>query len=135
MSHWTETDFQHWLYGLKEPDAHAGGCSECQAEMQRLETLRRAVTREPVISPEFLAAQRRNIYARLEQAPRHNGKAWSWVLSTAMLIALAVALAIPRWLHKPAAPISDEQLFSDLAAMEQSAEPKAIQPMHNLFEP
>jgi hypothetical protein len=31
-------------------------------------------------------------------------------------------------------PVSDEQLFSDLDAMEQRNEPKAIQPMHGLFQ-
>ena len=37
--------------------------------------------------------------------------------------------------QRDAAPaISDEQLFSDLSAMEQSNEPKAIQPMHSLFQ-
>ena len=135
MSHWTETDFKNWLYGLKDPDAHSSDCAQCQAEMERLQMQRRTLTPEPDVSPEFLAAQRRNIYARMEQGPHHNWRAWSWLVSTAMLLALAFALAIPRWLHKPAAPISDEQLFSDLSAMEQSAEPKAIQPMHNLFEP
>ncbi|HLG95819.1 MAG TPA: hypothetical protein VKX49_05860 [Bryobacteraceae bacterium] len=135
MKHWTENDFQNWLYGLKEPDTHSNECADCRSEMERLQNQRRAAMRQPEVSPEFLAAQRRNIYARLQRAPRLNWTAWRWVLSTAMLLALAFALAIPRWLHKPAPPVSDEQLFSDLAAMEQTAEPKAIQPMHNLFEP
>ena len=133
MKHWTELDFQNWLYGLKEQDSHVEQCAECRAEMERLQCTRRQITQEPQISQEFLAAQRRNIYNRLEEAPRHNWTAWRWVLSTAMLLAIVVGLTLPRW-HKSAPPISDEQLFSDLAAMEQSAEPKAIQPMHSLFE-
>ena len=134
MKHWTEADFQNWLYGLKEADAHSGECGECRAEMERLQQARREIVREPEVSADFLAAQRRGIYARLEEAPRRNFHAWRWVLSTAMLLALVFGLTLPRW-HKTAPPISDEQLFSDLAAMEQSAEPKAIQPMHRLFEP
>jgi ferric-dicitrate binding protein FerR (iron transport regulator) len=134
MKHWTEVDFQNWLYGLKEADAHADECAECRAEMERLQQARRAVGEEPEVSQDFLAAQRRSIYTRLEDAPRRNFHAWRWVFSTAMLLALVFGLTLPRW-HKSAPPISDEQLFSDLAAMEQSAEPKAIQPMHSLFEP
>ena len=133
MKHWTELDFQNWLYGLKEQDGHVEQCAECRAEMERLQRTRQQVTQEPQISQEFLAAQRRNIYNRLEEAPRHKWIAWRWVLSTAMLLAIVVGLTLPRW-HKSAPPISDEQLFSDLAAMEQTAEPKAIQPMHSLFE-
>lgn len=132
MKHWTEVDFQNWLYGLKEKDSHLGECVECRAEMERLGQTRGQVVREPAVSQDFLAAQRRSVYSRLEEAPRRNWHAWRWVLSTAMLLAIVFGLTLPRW-HKSAPPISDEQLFSDLAAMEQSTEPKAIQPMHSLF--
>lgn len=131
MRHWTEVDFQNWLYGLKEQDSHLAECPECRVEMERLEQTRRQVLQEPEVSREFLAAQRRSIYKRLEEAS-HRWHAWRWVLSTAMLLAIVLGLTLPRW-HKSAPPISDEQLFSDLAAMEQSTEPKAIQPMHSLF--
>jgi len=133
MKHWTEIDFQNWLYGLKERDPHVDQCAECSAECERLQAQRRRVTAEPEVSPEFLAAQRRAIYNRLDESPRGGWHAWRWVLSTAMLLAIVVGLTLPRWYHSSPA-ISDEQLFSDLSAMEQSAEPKAIAPMHNLFE-
>jgi hypothetical protein len=96
---------------------------------------------EPEVSSEFLAAQRRSIYKRIESSPRR----WflrRWALSFAMLL-LMVAGGVTLGLHyktTPAAPpassaqVSDDQLFSDLAAMDESSEPKAIQPMHGLFE-
>ena len=61
-----------------------------------------------------------------------------WALSLAMLLLMfAGGLTLERR-HKTApgisATISDDQLFSDLSAMEQSNEPKAIQPMHGLFQ-
>ena len=133
MRHWTEVDFENWLYGLKEPDAHVAECGECRAEMERLERTRGRRVREPEVSAEFLAAQRRSIYNRLEDGSGRNWHVWRWVLSTAMLLAIVAGLTLPRW-HKTAPQISDEQLFSDLAAMEQTAEPKAIEPMHQLFE-
>ena len=132
MKHWSETDFQHWLYGLKDRDAHIEQCSECSAELNRLAEERRQAAVEPEVSHEFLEEQRRNIYRRLEE-PRHNWFALRWVLSAAMLLALALGLTLQNW-HKPAPAISDEQLFSDLSRMEQSAEPKASQPLHSLFE-
>ena len=133
MKHWTEIDFQNWLYGLKDEDPHVGQCGQCSAELERLRQGRRRITEEPEVSSDFLAAQRRTIYSRLEESPRGHWAAWRWVLSTAMLLAIVFGLTLPRW-HKTAPTISDEQLFSDLAAMEQSTEPKAIEPMHRLFE-
>jgi hypothetical protein len=89
---------------------------------------------EPEVSPEFLAQQRRSIYRRLESRPR-SWKSISWALSLAMLfLMLAGGLTLGRR-HKTASIISDEQLFSDLSAMEQDNEPKAIQPIHGLFQP
>jgi len=132
MKHWTELDFHHWLYGIKEEDAHVAECPECRSELERLAKQRRRLTAEPEVSDAFLAAQRRSIHRRLENAPRLNFTAMRWVLSAAMLLLLMFGLTFRNW-HKSAPPISDEQLFSDLSAMEQSAEPKAIQPMHGLF--
>jgi ribosomal protein L16 Arg81 hydroxylase len=109
MKHRTEDDFEQWLHGVTRFKAE-------QAE----------------VSPEFLAAQRRSIYRRLEEQPRRVA-ALRWALSAAVLLVMVLGLTFSQ-LRKAAPTISDEQLFSDLAAMDQSAEPKAIQPMHKLFE-
>jgi hypothetical protein len=107
MKPWEENDFESWLQ----------------------EKTRAA---EPEVSAEFLAAQRRAIYSRLEE-PRHKFSL-RWALSlTTVLLALAGGLTLERR-HASAPAISDEQLFSDLSAMEQRTEPKAIQPIHSLFE-
>jgi hypothetical protein len=88
---------------------------------------------EPDVSAEFLAAQRRSIYRRIDQ-PRRSVHVMRWALSLAMLLVLfAGGLTFERR-HKPAPAISDDQLFSDLSAMEQTNEPRAIQPIHGLFQ-
>jgi hypothetical protein len=46
---------------------------------------------------------------------------------------VAGGLSIQRR-HSAAPALSDEQLFSDLSALEQRNEPTAIQPMHGLFQ-
>jgi hypothetical protein len=87
---------------------------------------------ETDVSPEFLAAQRRAIYRRID-APRPNPHL-RWALSVAMLLVLfAGGLTLERR-HASVPAISDDQLFSDLSAMDQSNEPRAIQPIHGLFQ-
>jgi hypothetical protein len=96
---------------------------------------------EAEVSSEFLAAQRRSIYRRLDQPHRHS-ISMRWALSLAMLLLLVaggVTVEQRRFKTEPSstaitAPVSDDQLFSDLSAMEQSSEPKAIQPIHGLFQ-
>ena len=88
---------------------------------------------EPEVPAEFLAAQRRSIYRRLDE-PRRNVWALRWGLSFAtLLVVIAGGITLERR-HNTAPAISDEQLFSDLSAMEQTNEPKAIQPIHGLFQ-
>ena len=131
MKHWTENDFKQWLYGLKSEDDHFEVCPECRGEKDRLR-MERARMMEPEISAEFLAAQRRSIYRRLHE-PRHTWVMLRWALPVAMVLAMVFGLTLQRG-RRSATNISDEQLFSDLTAIEQSAEPKAIAPMHKLFE-
>jgi hypothetical protein len=87
---------------------------------------------EPEVSTEFLAVQRRAIYRRLGEPHHRFSLRWALSLATVLLV-LAGGLTLER--RRSSAPsISDEQLFSDLSAMEQRTEPKAIQPIHSLFE-
>jgi hypothetical protein len=132
MKHWTENDFKQWLYDLRDEDPHLEECAECRSERDRLHMVRARITEQPDISQDFLAAQRRSIYRRLYE-PRHNWFTLRWALPVAMVLVMVFGLTLQRS-RRPAANISDEQLFSDLTAIEQSAEPKAIAPMHKLFE-
>lgn len=87
---------------------------------------------EPEVSPEFLAAQRRAIYRRLD-SPQCSLRL-RWAVSFAMLLlVIAGSLTLEQRRHRTPA-LTDDQLFSDLSAMEQTNEPKAIQPIHGLFQ-
>ena len=136
MSHWTEDDFNNWLYGLKTDDSHLAACAGCRAESERLTAIRQQVTAEPEVASDFLAAQRRAIYERLGH-PRPHRAAVRWAVSLAtviLLFGLSVAYLRPNRPPQPIYTHADEQLFSDLTQIEQTSEPRAIQPMHNLFE-
>jgi len=133
MKHWNEDDFQKWLYGLKEEDSHLESCGECRIEMERLRLARQRVIAAPELSEEFLAAQRRSIHSQLNHASR-NFAPLRWALSAGMLAVVVAGLTLPHFRKSSVSLTNDEQLYSDLAAMEQSSEPKAIQPLHKLFE-
>jgi hypothetical protein len=114
MKHTDQTDFEKWLHDKAKN------------------------LPEPEVSHEFLAAQRRAIYHRLDldkDDPRRHSVVMRWAVSLAMLLLMvAGGFTLEQRRHKSAPAISDEQLFSDLSALEQSNEPKAIQPMHSLFQ-
>jgi hypothetical protein len=100
------------------------------------------------VSSDFLAAQRRKIYARLGEAPRAR-MAWAPALVAAGLLVIC-GVAVYRPLSAPAPGVvkfashdspraaqpdaADAQLFSEVYSMEQSVEPSVAAPIHTLFE-
>jgi hypothetical protein len=130
--HLTTDELVDRLYGV-EPGGHLDECRECSARLRELEA-RKAMASAPVeASYEFLAAQRRNIYARMGEKPQARMK---WVPALAAAVCLLVAGVMT---HRPvvqtAKPeVVDPQLFSDVYSMEQSMEPLAAKPIDALFE-
>lgn len=136
------------LYGLGEAEGktslHLRECAGCANRLRAFER-RQAETAaaSPAVSSEFLAAQRRGIYARLEEGPQLHSR-WAPALAAACALAVGLLWVYPAHHARPQAPnrpvpaahaeITDEQLFSDVYSMEQSAEPRAAVPMHALFE-
>jgi anti-sigma factor RsiW len=138
MKHWTEDDFTQWLYGLRPKDAHLDDCPECGAQARRLTARRQALTDASAaeeVPADLLAAQRRSVYQLLGQSPV------SWIprIQAAVVALMIVLVALTFSLRSTRTPAtlgapSDDQLFSDLASIEQSSEPRAAKPIHNLFE-
>ena len=143
------------LYGLgdAEGDGHLSGCAECAQRMEAFEVRRveaASVSRfSAEISGAALAAQRRAVYARLEEPAKANAPWAPAALAAALVLVVGVLLyhpsrPAPRHPAYPAAtfhPIpaarpemTDEQLFSVVYAMEEAAEPQAAAPIHALFE-
>ena len=138
MKHWTEDEFTQWMYGLRPTDAHLEECPECGAEARRLTARRQSLTEAAAAEEapaDLLAAQRRDVYQRLGQSPVR----WMPRIQAAVVALMIVLVALTFSLRSPRTPAAlgapaDDQLFSDLASIEQSSEPRAAQPIHNLFE-
>jgi hypothetical protein len=133
-SHLTNDELVDLLYGVGgDPGSHLNGCRECSERFEELRE-RKAMAAEPAPVPwDFLAAQRRNIYARMGKRPQAGVAHWVPALA-AVVCLIAVGLFSYHPEHATKAEIIDTQLFSDVYSMEQSMEPIAAQPIHALFE-
>jgi predicted anti-sigma-YlaC factor YlaD len=130
--HLTTDELVDRLYGVGSGD-HLHECEECSERFQQLRERREMAAEVAPASYEFLAAQRRNVYARMGEKPQARMK---WVPA---LAAAACLLAAVSFVHRPETQaakqdIVDPQLFADVYSMEQSMEPLAAKPMDALFD-
>ena len=140
QDHLTHDELLAQIYGVGEKGAHLRDCADCSARVQAMELRRQDLTAVPEVSNSFLAQQRRSIYARAEEGVSSQTR-WAPALAAAFLLAIGVVLYHPQSSMHPVGPqaslsveSSNEQLFSDLYSMEQSVEPEAAAPIHELFE-
>ena len=123
--HLTSDELIDRLYGIGSSE-HLDNCRECSARFRQLRE-RRAIVAEPrPASYEFLAAQRRNIYARMGEEPQ-TGRKWVPALAAAVCL-VAAGVFVYRPAEAPRTESTDAQLFSE------SMEPLAASPIHALFE-
>ncbi len=133
--HWTELDFINHAYGVGPGDGHLDVCADCRERWAELQVVRREIIREPEVSHQILAEQRRNIYHRLERKPGPGARIAP--AFAAVLLLLIGIFFIRQSEQVPAAPptsVSDAQLFSEIYALEQTSEPHVAKPMRSLFE-
>jgi hypothetical protein len=135
--HLSEDALLDAVYGIagNGADGHLRECADCAQRLHEWQEKRAAGMASVEIPAEFLAAQRRKIYQRIERPSR---KRWLWAPGLA-----AGALAAAIFVYHPAAQqqpvnqpaeISDAQLFGDIYSMEQVVEPAAAAPARALFE-
>lgn len=152
--HVSDDVFIDALYGLAAVEGRAAidacvrECPACAARWNALQEARTAILAPVAVGSDVLAAQRANIYRRIEH-PSVWERLSGW---TGPLVAGATAaclLAVGVMVHDSAVPvrpvspdeavvstaaISDTQLYSDVYAMEQSFEPSTASSMRVLFE-
>ena len=145
--HLNDDVFIDGLYGLVDVETRLGGCPLCASRWNELQEKRVAITARTEIPADVLAAQRRNIYSRIE----HPLRLWKqpsrlyWAGPTVAAAAATCLLAIGVFLHHPVTPVrptptslSETQqlpeVYSDVYSMEQSFEPTASASFRVLFE-
>ncbi len=136
--HLSEDALLDAVYGIAGDDAetHLRGCADCSRRLHEWQEKRASTVASVEIPGEFLAAQRRKIYERIEHPSRNR---WLWAPGVAAACALAAGIFVyhptspPHPANQPA-EISDAQLFGDIYSMEQVVEPAAATPARGLFE-
>jgi anti-sigma factor RsiW len=142
-AHWTDEQLIADSYGVGPADGHLAVCAECRARGAALlsarNTRERLVPVADEVSTDFLAAQRRSIYARLAQ-PARTGFRRLASAAAALLVIGAGVLTYQEQHHPTATPpaaqphISDAQLVNEVAAMGQDTEPAPVAPIEELFD-
>ena len=133
--HWSDEDLLARLYGIGPQDGHLDTCESCRGRWEKLQLRReRLLAMESQVPQDFLAAQRRSIYERLEQKPR-----WFHLELVPSLAALLLALVIlsmfrPAPQRHPVGTASDDIVFEEAFEIATSTEPSAVEPVRSLFE-
>lgn len=148
-SHWTNDQLLDKLYGISDSQAaaefHLKDCGDCSARWERLTMQRSSVVSAAAVPEEFLAAQRRKIYARMDEKPpvwwqsifSQNG----FAASAAAVLVIVGGLAFYRSGQAPLPhtnpvaqqEVSDSQFFAEMARIEQTSMPQAVSPIKALF--
>ena len=134
--HWTDDQLIEHLYGVGPEDGHLQICGESQARLSAAQSVRLRLETDLASDSEpagydFLMAQRRRIYARLNDP----AKSWTgrWAPALAMLVALAGGLVIYDHGFRQER-VSDAQLAREVSCMASDSEPPSTAPLHALFE-
>lgn len=138
--HWTDEELVNSLYGVGPDDTHLDSCEECKARLVLMQARRSSVedAAEPV-SFEFLAAQRRAIYQRLEQPVRW----WSFSSVRRVGVGIATALVLTgsavvyeqnRAAELARERVADAQLLQEVSSMAQDSGLESAEPLQGLFE-
>ncbi len=133
--HWTDDQLIEHLYGVGPEDGHLQICGECQARLSAAQSVRLRLETDLASDCEpagydFLMAQRRRIYARLNEP----AKSWTgrWAPAFAMLLLLAGGFFM--YDQKSRQDVSDVELAKEVSCMATDSEPPSIAPLHALFE-
>jgi hypothetical protein len=131
--HLTTDELVDRLYGVGA-GGHLDECEECAERFGQLRERREMATEPVEASYEFLAAQRRNIYARMGEKPQARMKWLPALAAAAFLVVAGVFVHHPAMQQAAKPEVVDPQLFADVYSMEQSMEPLAAKPIQALFD-
>jgi len=138
-NHWTGDELVAHLYGVGLDDGHERNCAECRARIAAMRARREETSSEDGVSAGFLRSQRVAIAQRIETRRAEWEAWWRTPVWVALMAALALVLSAPRPASEPtmAGGLNRSQeagMYLDIYQSISSEEPRALAPMHGLFE-
>jgi anti-sigma factor RsiW len=138
--HWTDEQLVEHIYGVGPHDGHLESCLECRGRLASLGQHRQAIERSAAgdgVTFDFLAAQRRRIYARLSKRTpgwsRLGIHRWATAAVAAVALTSGVMIYENTQLHARS-NVSDAQLAQEVSQIASDSEPQPIAPLQALFE-
>jgi hypothetical protein len=141
--HWTDEELIASLYGVGPEDGHLDRCAKCKLRQDVLVDARRmheaVQTNGEGLRSEFLSAQRRAVYEKLEARESWKvGLAWRrWAPAALALLILVSGAAVYERHHALSmaeSQLSDTQLALELSRMSQDSQSESTAPLQGLFE-
>jgi hypothetical protein len=143
--HASDDELLAYLYaGETGAGSHIAGCRECRFRLEGLRNSRAEIEAqyrpEEDVSPEFLASQRRHIYARIDRGDASNWRfmlrRWTSPLAAAALVVAAGITLVEQRPHPSAQhpKISDEQLAVEIDQFASDVDTEPTAPLRALFE-
>ena len=133
--HWNDDVLVERLYGLGAEDDHLERCTDCRQRWEQILARRESVLERPRAPEAFLAAQRQEIFARLEAVTTESPVLYfAYAAAVTVVLTVAVVFSLPTPEPMPSVASSDTQVFEEAFSMASSAEPQALAPIRGLFE-
>ena len=135
-AHWTDEQIMNHLYGVGPAGGHLSQCDSCSSRLTSMQSRRQGFSIEDSVSDQFLAAQRRAIYARLSKTHHwwQDVPVRRWAAGVAMFTVVAGSAALYQDHREEIAESrADAQLAQDVSQMSYESEPQATAPLQGLF--
>jgi hypothetical protein len=132
--HYSDDDLVALLLGMGPADAHLANCELCSGrwrKFQKVHQLRRAEIEVPA---DLLAAQRRAVYARVDQKPGKFRSAWLPLPVVALLVLLIIAVFRPASQKITTDVISEDKALQDVFTVASRIDAAGLKPVKSLFE-
>jgi len=137
--HWTNDEVVDHLYGVGPEDGHERECAECRARIVAVWARREAAAGSAEVTANFLRNQRLAIAGRIEARRMELQAWWRMPVWVAVMAAVALVLSAPRPAREATVAgglnrAQDAEMYLEIYQSISSEEPRALAPMHGLFE-